>query len=168
MKPLSFSTVFWIVVALVSARSAAMVMNRIADLKYDAANPRTAVRPMVTGQVSKPAAWTYLAVACGLFLLAAAMLGPLCLTLSPLVLAWLLGYSYTKRFTELCHIWLGTATALAPMGAWLAVTGIWDWRVVVLCLAVALWVAGFDVIYACQDIDFDQSQGLNPSPRAWG
>jgi 4-hydroxybenzoate polyprenyltransferase len=168
VKPLSFSTVFWIVVALVSARSAAMVMNRIADLKYDAANPRTAVRPMVTGQVSKPAAWTYLAVACGLFLLAAAMLSPLCLTLSPLVLAWLLGYSYTKRFTELCHIWLGTATALAPMGAWLAVTGIWDWRVVVLCLAVALWVAGFDVIYACQDIDFDQSQGLKSIPARLG
>ena len=79
-----------------------------------------------------------------------------------------MGYSYTKRFTELCHIWLGTATALAPMGAWLAVAGVWDWRVVVLCLAVAFWVAGFDVIYACQDIDFDQSQGLKSIPARLG
>ena len=168
VNPINFAAVFWIVLALVSARSAAMVMNRIADLKYDAANPRTAIRPTVTGKVSGPMAWTYLAIASGLFILAAGMLSKLCLIFSPFVLAWLLGYSFTKRFTALCHVWLGTATALAPFGAWVAVTGNIDWRILVLCAAVSLWVAGFDVIYACQDIDFDQSQGLKSIPAKLG
>jgi 4-hydroxybenzoate polyprenyltransferase len=166
--PVRFSALFWIVVALVAARSAAMIMNRIADKNYDALNPRTAGRPIVTGQVSIGLAWLWLALACGLFVLASAMLNPLALMLSPVALLWVLGYSFTKRFTALCHIWLGAATALAPLGAWIAITGTWDWRAVVLAVAVALWVAGFDVIYACQDIEFDQGQALHSIPALLG
>ncbi len=158
----------WIVVALVSARSAAMVMNRIADLRYDAANPRTAQRSLVTGAVTKTQAWLYLAAACGVFVVAAWMLSPTCLALSPVALAWVLSYSFTKRFTFLCHVWLGIATALAPVGAWVAVTGYIDWRIVLFGIGAACWVAGFDVIYACQDIDFDRSQGLHSLPARLG
>lgn len=158
----------WIVVALISARSAAMVMNRIADLRYDSANPRTAQRSLVTGEVTKTQAWVYLAAACAVFVLAAWMLSPTCLALSPIALAWVLSYSFTKRFTFLCHVWLGIATALAPVGAWVAVTGYIDWRIVVFGIGAACWVAGFDVIYACQDIDFDRSQGLHSLPARLG
>jgi 4-hydroxybenzoate polyprenyltransferase len=167
-KPVTVLTVLWIVAALVAARSAAMVMNRIADLKYDSINPRTNNRPLVTGQVSKLQAWLYLAAACGIFVLAAGMLGRLPLILSPLALLWVLGYSYTKRFTALCHLWLGAATALAPLCTWIGVTGGWDWRALVLAVAVACWVAGFDIIYACQDIGFDQKQGLHSIPARLG
>ena len=108
----------WIVVALVSARSAAMIMNRIADLRYDSANPRTSQRSLVTGAVTKAQAWLYLVSSCGVFVVAAWLLSPTCLALSPVALAWVLSYSFTKRFTFLCHVWLGIATALAPVGAW--------------------------------------------------
>lgn len=168
VSPVTIGVLFWMVVALVAARSAAMIMNRIADQNYDASNPRTADRPLVTGRVSLGLAWLWLALACGLFGLASAMLNPLALMLSPLALVWVLGYSFTKRFTALCHLWLGTATALAPVGAWIAVTGAWDWRAAVLAGAVALWVAGFDVIYACQDIDFDREQALHSLPARLG
>lgn len=168
VSPVTIGVLFWMVVALVAARSAAMIMNRIADQNYDASNPRTADRPLVTGRVSPGLAWLWLALACGLFGLASAMLNPLALMLSPLALVWVLGYSFTKRFTALCHLWLGTATALAPLGAWIAVTGAWDWRAAVLAGAVALWVAGFDVIYACQDIDFDREQALHSLPARLG
>jgi 4-hydroxybenzoate polyprenyltransferase len=168
VKPVTFWTFLWIVVALVSARSAAMVMNRIADLKYDAANPRTNQRPLVTGKVSRAQAWLWLGTACAVFVLAAWALNPLCLALSPVALIWVLGYSFTKRFTALCHIWLGLATALAPLGAWVAVTGGFHWGAVTLAIAAACWVAGFDVIYACQDIDFDRAQGLNSLPARLG
>ncbi len=165
---LRWSTLWWVVVALVAARSAAMIMNRIADRDFDAANPRTAGRPLVTGRVSRSRAWTWLVLACGLLVLAAWFINPLCFKLSPLALAWVLGYSFSKRFTALCHLWLGVATALAPLGAWLAVTGTWDWRALVLAVSVALWVAGFDIIYACQDIDFDRRQGLSSLPARLG
>jgi 4-hydroxybenzoate polyprenyltransferase len=168
VKPVTFWTFLWIVVALVSARSAAMVMNRIADLKYDAANPRTNQRPLVTGKVSRAQAWLWLGTACAVFVLAAWALNPLCLALSPVALIWVLGYSFTKRFTALCHLWLGLATALAPLGAWVAVTGSFHWGAVTLAIAAACWVAGFDVIYACQDIDFDRAQGLNSLPARLG
>ncbi|BEQ14480.1 4-hydroxybenzoate octaprenyltransferase [Desulfoferula mesophila] len=166
--PLTVGIFFWVVVALVAARSAAMIMNRIADRRYDALNPRTAMRPLVTGRVSPALAWAWLVLACALLVLAAAMLNPLCLRLSPVALAWVLGYSFTKRFTWLCHLWLGLATALAPLGAWIAVTGAWDWRAAVLAGAAALWVVGFDVIYACQDIEFDTSQCLHSLPARLG
>ncbi len=168
ITPVTLGVLFWMVVALVAARSAAMIMNRIADKNFDALNPRTAGRPLVTGQVSAGLAWLWLVLACGIFLLASAMLNPLALMLSPIALVWVLSYSFTKRFTALCHLWLGAATALAPLGAWIAVTGTWDWRAVVLAGAVALWVAGFDVIYACQDIDFDQGQVLHSLPVRLG
>ena len=167
-RPLRWATLGWVVVALVAARSAAMIMNRIADQDFDARNPRTAGRPLVTGRVSRPLAWTWLVLACAVFLAAAWFINPLCFKLAPLALAWILGYSFSKRFTALCHLWLGAATALAPLGAWLAVTGAWDWRALVLALAVALWVAGFDIIYACQDIEFDRAQGLSSLPARLG
>lgn len=168
LKPVTWAVLLWVVVALVAARSAAMIMNRIADQKLDAANPRTADRPLVTGQVSAPLAWAWLIGSSAVFIFAAAMLSPLCLKLSPIALAWVLGYSFAKRFTALCHIWLGLATALAPMGAWLAVTGQWHVGALVLACAAALWVAGFDIIYACQDVEFDQAKGLHSIPAKLG
>lgn len=168
VSPLTVGKVFWVVVALVAGRSAAMIMNRIADRDIDALNPRTAMRPMVTGRVSPALAWAWLGLACGVLVLAAWMLTPLCLKLSPVAIIWVLGYSFTKRFTWLCHVWLGLATALAPLGAWIAVTGSWDWRAAVLAGSAALWVAGFDVIYACQDIDFDQDHCLHSLPAHLG
>ncbi|MBI5524026.1 MAG: 4-hydroxybenzoate octaprenyltransferase [Desulfarculus sp.] len=168
VRPLTLGVMFWVVVALVSARSAAMVMNRIADRDYDAQNPRTKDRPLITGQVSALQAWLWLVAACAIFVLAAWRLGDICLKLSPVALIWVLGYSFTKRFTALCHVWLGLATALAPLGAWLAVAGQFSWGAVVLALACAAWVAGFDVIYACQDIAFDQEQGLKSLPARLG
>ncbi|MGD9124260.1 MAG: 4-hydroxybenzoate octaprenyltransferase [Desulfarculaceae bacterium] len=168
VRPVTTAVMFWIVTALVSARSAAMVMNRIADRRFDALNPRTQGRPLVDGRVSPTWAWLYLLIASTVFFFASWRLGPLCLGLSPLALAWVLSYSYTKRFTDLCHLWLGVATALAPLGAWLAVAGAWDWRILVLVGAVALWVAGFDIIYACQDIDFDISHRLHSLPAGLG
>ena len=168
VSPLTVGKVFWVVAALVAARSAAMIMNRIADRRIDAMNPRTAARPLVSGRVSPALAWAWLVLACGVLVLAAAMLNPLCFALSPVALLWVLGYSFTKRFTWLCHVWLGLATALAPLGAWIAVTGSWDWRAAVLAIAAALWVAGFDVIYACQDIEFDQAHALYSLPARLG
>ncbi|MCB2187753.1 MAG: putative 4-hydroxybenzoate polyprenyltransferase [Deltaproteobacteria bacterium] len=167
-EPLRLETFLWVVVALVAARSAAMIMNRLADLPFDAQNPRTAGRSLVTGQVSPRLAWLWLLLTVAVFVSAAGMLNPLCLWLSPLALAWVLGYSYTKRFTSLCHLWLGVATALAPLGAWVAVTGTLDWRLLVLGGAVAAWVAGFDIIYACQDVEFDRGQGLLSLPACRG
>ncbi|CAO0823327.1 4-hydroxybenzoate polyprenyltransferase [Desulfarculales bacterium] len=168
VRPLTMGVLFWVVVALVSARSAAMVMNRIADKDYDAKNPRTKDRPLITGQVSTLQAWVWLFAACSLFVLAAAILGDICLKFSPVALVWVLGYSFSKRFTALCHIWLGLATALAPLGAWLAVAGQFSWGVVILAVSCAGWVAGFDVIYACQDIGFDQEQGHKSLPVRLG
>jgi 4-hydroxybenzoate polyprenyltransferase len=168
VEPVTAGVVGWIVAALVAARTAAMVTNRIADRRVDAANPRTAGRPLITGRVSVAAAWGWLALAVAAFLLACWRLNPLALALSPVALAWVMGYSFSKRFTALCHLWLGSATALAPLGAWIAVTGAWDWRAVVLAGAVALWVAGFDVIYAVQDLEFDRGHGLRSVPARLG
>jgi 4-hydroxybenzoate polyprenyltransferase len=168
VEPVTPGVVGWTVAALVAARTAAMVTNRIADRRVDAANPRTAGRPLITGRVSVAAAWAWLAAAVGVFLLACWRLNPLALALSPVALAWVMGYSFSKRFTALCHLWLGSATALAPLGAWIAVTGAWDWRAAVLAGAVALWVAGFDVIYAVQDLEFDRSHGLRSVPARLG
>lgn len=168
VSPVTLPKLFYILVALVSARTAAMLANRLADRRFDAANPRTAGRHSVTGRVSPAVALAWLCASCALFVLAAAMLGRLCLLLSPVALVWVLGYSFAKRFTALCHLWLGSATALAPLGTWIAVTGGFDWRALLLAAAVSLWVAGFDVIYACQDIGFDQGQGLFSLPASLG
>jgi len=160
--------VFWIVVAMVSARSAAMGFNRLVDQEIDTKNPRTAGRELPRGIVSRGEAWLFVALSVAVFVLAAAMLNPLCLALTPVALLIVLGYSYTKRFTAASHLVLGLALAVAPVGAWLAIRGRFDVVPVVLGLAVLLWVAGFDTLYACQDVEFDRQQGLRSLPASVG
>lgn len=149
-----------IVAAMVTARSAAMAFNRIADAPIDAKNPRTQNRHLPRGILTKKFAWGFTMVSCGLFLLTCSFINPLAFLLSPLVLIWLLAYSYTKRFTWLTHLWLGISLGLAPLGAWVAVTGDWPWPVLSLGAAVTFWAAGFDIIYAAQDVDFDRREGI--------
>ncbi len=165
-------TFFWISVAMAAARTVAMAFNRIADLAYDARNPRTAQRPLVTGQVSLSTAWGGTLVALALLVLAAWRLGPLPLRLLPLALLALFGYSFTKRFTWISHFILGMTDGLAPMGAWVAVRGSLfgaaDLPAWLLWLAVTLWIGGFDIIYACQDVAFDRAEGLYAIPARFG
>ncbi|MBM3735849.1 MAG: 4-hydroxybenzoate octaprenyltransferase [Acidobacteria bacterium] len=158
----------WIVVAMVSARSAAMTFNRIADAKIDARNPRTRLRQLPAGALSHRFAWGFFLAACAVFLLAAGMLNFLCLQLAPAALAVVLLYSYTKRFTAWCHVVLGFALGIAPPAAWIAVTGSLDPKILWLTAAVTMWTAGFDIIYACQDYEFDGSEGLFSLPRRFG
>ena len=158
----------WIVVAMVAARSAAMTFNRIVDAGLDAKNPRTKMRHLPAGQLSARFAWGFLITAMAVFLLAAGMLNPLCLKLAPVALGVVLIYSYTKRFTSWCHLVLGFALGMAPAAAWIAVTGALDSRILWLTAAVTLWTAGFDIIYACQDYDFDEREGLFSLPRRMG
>lgn len=164
----SWRTVGWIVVAMVGARSAAMGFNRLADRAFDAVNPRTAERALPTGRVSPAFVALFVLASLGLFLLAAWRLGPLVLALSPIAILILLGYSYTKRFTTLSHLVLGVALSGAPLGAWIAVRGDVRPAPFVLAGAVVLWVAGFDVLYALADIDFDRRHGLRSIPAALG
>jgi 4-hydroxybenzoate polyprenyltransferase len=157
----------WILVAMVGARSAAMAFNRLVDRRFDAANPRTRTRAIPAGLLSERYVVVFTIIAAGLFFLAAAMLNPLTLKLAPVALASVLFYSYTKRFTAFSHLVLGWALAIAPTGAWIAVRGTIDSAVpVLLSLAVLLWTAGFDIIYACQDREFDRQAGLHSIP-AW-
>ncbi|HKY31688.1 MAG TPA: UbiA-like polyprenyltransferase [Candidatus Polarisedimenticolia bacterium] len=160
--------VVWIVLAMVGARTAAMSFNRIADRRLDALNPRTAGRPLPSGRMPSGTAWVVLALSVALFIGAAAALSLLCLALSPVALGIVLGYSYTKRFTSLSHLVLGMSLAIAPVGAWLAVAGPASWAPVVLAGAVVSWTAGFDIIYACQDVSFDRSHGLRSIPARLG
>jgi 4-hydroxybenzoate polyprenyltransferase len=158
----------WIVVAMVAARSAAMTMNRIADLRYDRENPRTAKRALVTGELSVGFAWAFTLIAVAVFGVAAWQLNPLALKLSPVAIAILFFYSFTKRFTNWSHIFLGFALGISPAAAWIAISGGLDWRMLILCAAVTLWVGGFDVLYACQDVDYDKSAGLFSVPKRFG
>src|ERR1700759_3722249 len=158
----------WIIVCMVSARSAAMAFNRLVDAKLDAENPRTAMRALPAGQLSQGFVLTFTVVACGVFLLGAWMLNRLTLELAPLALAVVLVYSYMKRVTRWSHLVLGLALGIAPTAAGIAVRGSLDWRIVVLTGAVLLWVGGFDVLYACQDFDHDRRVGLNSVPQAFG
>jgi 4-hydroxybenzoate polyprenyltransferase len=158
----------WIVVAMVSARSSAMTINRIADLRYDKANPRTARRALATGALSLSFAWLFTFGAMVVFIVAAWQLNPLALKLAPLALFILFFYSFTKRFTNWSHLFLGFALGISPAAAWIAVTGHLELRMLILCAAVTLWVGGFDVLYACQDLDFDQRAGLFSVPRRFG
>jgi 4-hydroxybenzoate polyprenyltransferase len=158
----------WILLAMVGARSAAMTFNRLADQGYDSRNPRTSGRPLVTGALSRRFAWGFLLSACALFILSAARLNRLAFLLSLPVLALLLGYSYAKRFTWGAHFLLGASLGCAPLGAWVAVRGDIAAAPVLLGLAVLLWTAGFDIIYACQDTAFDRDVGLHSIPRRWG
>jgi 4-hydroxybenzoate polyprenyltransferase len=158
----------WIVVAMVGARSAAMTFNRIADAKIDAKNPRTAERAIPKGLVSIVEAWVFLIVSAGLLVLAAGMLNKLALVLSPVALALVLGYSYTKRFTSWSHLVLGVSLGIAPVGAWIAVKGQITLAPLILAACVTLWTAGFDIIYSLQDIEFDRKMGLFSIPKALG
>jgi len=158
----------WIVLCMVSARSAAMAFNRIADAQIDAANPRTAARAIPAGALSQRFAAVFVTISCGLFVLGASQLNRATLYLSPLALAIVLLYSYTKRFTRWSHLVLGFALGMAPAAAWIAVRGSLDPRILLLTAAVTFWVGGFDVLYACQDIDFDRANGLNSIPQALG
>jgi 4-hydroxybenzoate polyprenyltransferase len=158
----------WIVVAMVSARSAAMAFNRVADATIDAANPRTRTRALPAGELTPAFVTTFVVVACAIFILAAARLNRLTLILSPVALAVILLYSYTKRFTRWSHLVLGFALGIAPAAAWIAVRGSLDLRILLLTGAVTFWVGGFDVLYACQDYDFDSEADLHSLPRFIG
>ncbi len=160
--------VFWIVVAMVAARSAAMGFNRLVDHAIDARNPRTAGRELPRGILSRREVLAFIVLSSAVLVLAAGMLNPLCLALSPVALAIVFGYSYTKRLTAGTHLVLGLALAVAPVGAWLAVRGQFDTVPIVLGLAVLLWVAGFDTIYACQDVAFDRAEALHSIPARLG
>src|ERR1700722_2028768 len=164
----SLQQVFWIVVAMVAARSAAMTVNRIVDLRYDRENPRTRTRALVTGALRVSFAWIFTLAAVAVFVLAAWQLNPLALKLSPVAVAILFFYSFTKRFTNWSHLFLGFALGVAPAAAWIAITGHLDARMLILCAAVTLWVGGFDVLYACQDVDFDKRAGLFSVPKKFG
>jgi 4-hydroxybenzoate polyprenyltransferase len=158
----------WIIVAMVAARSAAMAFNRLADASIDAANPRTSARALPAGQLTPAFVATFVLISSLVFTVAAAELNRLALWLSPVTLAVLLLYSYTKRFTRWSHLVLGFALGIAPSAAWIAVRGSLDPRILLLTAAVTFWVAGFDVLYACQDFDFDRSSGLHSIPRYLG
>ncbi|BCA78373.1 UbiA-like polyprenyltransferase [Desulfuromonas sp. AOP6] len=164
----TFMQIVWICLAMVGARSGAMGLNRIIDATIDAKNPRTAQRHIPAGKVSMPEAWGFVLASFALLLFSAWMLNPLCLKLSPLALFFLALYSYCKRFTPLAHIVLGICLAAAPIGAWIALRGDVSWQVLVLGLAVLFWVAGFDILYALQDLDFDREQGLHSIPSRLG
>jgi 4-hydroxybenzoate polyprenyltransferase len=164
----SWQQILWIIVAMVGARSAAMTINRIADLEFDARNPRTASRALPAGQLSLGFAWIFTIAASAVLVIAAWRLNPLALKLSPLALAILFLYSYTKRFTALSHFVLGFCLGISPAAAWIAIRGSLDLRILILCAAVTLWVGGFDVLYACQDVDFDHSAGLHSIPKKFG
>jgi 4-hydroxybenzoate polyprenyltransferase len=158
----------WIIVAMVSARSAAMAFNRILDRDIDARNPRTRMRHLPAGILSPRFAWGFVLISILVFLLAARALNPLCLKLAPLALAIVFFYSFTKRFTAFSHLVLGLSLGIAPTAAWIAVTGSLDSRILWLTAAVMFWAAGFDVIYSCQDYEFDVSAGLFSLPRRFG
>jgi 4-hydroxybenzoate polyprenyltransferase len=158
----------WIVVAMVAARSAAMAFNRVADATIDAANPRTRSRALPSGMLSPAFVSTFIVISCGILVLAAWQLNRVAFFLSPLALAIVLLYSYTKRFTRWSHLALGIALGIAPAAAWIAVRGSLEPRILLLSAAVTFWVGGFDVLYSCQDFDFDRSAGLHSIPRHMG
>lgn len=164
----SWIQVVYIVVCMVMARSSAMGFNRIVDRGIDAKNPRTANREIPAGKISVSAAWAFTLGSAAIFVVFAGLLGPLTLQLSPIVLVVVWGYSLTKRITALCHLVLGLALALAPTAVWIALTGSWGWTPAFLSLAVGTWVAGFDIIYACQDYEFDSKEGLYSIPAVLG
>jgi len=164
----SAGTWVWVAVAMVSARTAAMAFNRLVDHQIDAINPRTAGRALPAGRLSRRFASAVTAGSAAVFVFAAAMLNPLCLALAAPALAVLLGYSYAKRFTAASHLWLGVALGMAPIGAWLAVTGRPERPALILAAAVCFWVAGFDVIYSLQDESFDRDHALHSLPARLG
>jgi 4-hydroxybenzoate polyprenyltransferase len=167
-QPFAWSQVAWIVVCMVSARSAAMGFNRLVDARMDALNPRTAMRELPRGLLSKPEATLFVIVASVVFVLAASRLSPLCLALAPVALAVVFWYSLAKRYTTYTQMFLGLALAVAPVGGWLAAGGRGGTEPWLLGLAIGLWVGGFDILYACQDVDFDRRHGLRSIPATYG
>jgi 4-hydroxybenzoate polyprenyltransferase len=167
-QKIAYWDLVWILVAMVGARSAAMGFNRIVDAAIDEKNPRTAIREIPSGILSQRQAAVFVGVSSILFIGAAALLSPLCFFLSFPVLFFLFFYSYTKRFTRYCHLYLGFAISLAPVGAWVAITNSLSPGIVFLCLSLWTYIAGFDILYACQDIDFDREQGLFSLPSKIG
>jgi len=160
--------VLWIVVAMVAARSAAMGFNRLVDAEYDARNPRTAMRELPQGAITRPAATVFVVISSVVFVAAAGQLSTLCLALSPVALAIVFWYSLAKRYTAYTQAFLGLAMAVAPVGGWLAAGGRGGWEPWLLGLAIGLWVGGFDVLYACQDLEFDRAHGLQSIPVRFG
>lgn len=157
-----------VTVCMVGLRTFAMAANRIIDREIDARNPRTAGRELVTGAVSVRSAWTGAGIALVVFLGSAALLNPLCLALAPVAVVPMVVYPYGKRFTNFPQAILGLAQAMGPVGAWLAVTGEWSWEAVVLGLAIGVWIGGFDLIYACQDVESDRAEGVKSVPARFG
>ena len=155
-------------VAMVAVRSFAMAVNRLVDLPIDAKNPRTLSRPLVSGELQVFETRVFIAASAVVFIVACWLLNPLCLALSPLALIWSGLYSYTKRFTPLCHFFLGSVLGLAPLAGWLAVSPVVQLAPVLLALGVTLWVGGFDILYACQDVEFDRAEGLHSLPANAG
>ncbi len=164
----SFRQLAWIIVCMVSARSAAMAFNRLADHEIDGANPRTKMRALPAGHLSRQFVVAFIVVSCTIFVLGASQLNRLTLMLSPVALAIVMAYSYTKRFTRWSHLVLGFSLGIAPSAAWIAVRGSLDPRILILTAAVTCWVGGFDVLYACQDFEFDSERGLHSVPRYFG
>ncbi len=164
----SLAKLGWILVAMVGARSCAMAFNRLADAEIDSKNPRTVTRAIPAGLITKGSVWVFTIVSAALLVFAAWRLNPLAFALSPVALLVIMGYSYTKRFTALSHFWLGLALSISPVGAWIAIKGQFDWTPIVLCSVVLLWTAGFDIIYACQDVNFDRKHGLYSIPARIG
>jgi 4-hydroxybenzoate polyprenyltransferase len=171
VAPIRGAAVVWVVIAFTSARFAAMGFNRIADREIDARNPRTREREIPSGAMTVREAGIAVVIACVIFVLSAWRLNTLCLLLSPVALAWVFFYSYTKRFTRWSHLALGIGLSIAPVGGYLAVTGRWSepwWMLIALAIAVATWVAGFDMLYALQDVSFDRENGLYSVPATFG
>ncbi|NUM80213.1 UbiA family prenyltransferase [bacterium] len=166
--PLTIEKIFWIIMAMIGARTAAMGFNRIVDAPFDAQNPRTANREIPRGVIGKSTAALFVILSAALLIVASYFLNALCFYLSPLALAIVLFYSLTKRFTSWSHVFLGIALGVAPLGAWIALSGEWNWYAFMLGCAVLAWVAGFDIIYACQDYEFDKETGLFSIPKTFG
>jgi len=164
----TWQLIFWIIIAMIGARSSAMGFNRLIDADFDAANPRTSNREIPSGHLSIDSVRLFVVIFSCLFIIAAAMINTLCLILSFPVLAILLLYSYMKRFTSLSHLYLGFAISLAPMGAWIAITGTLSLNICLLSIALMMYIAGFDILYACQDYAFDQTHGLYSMPAKLG
>src|SRR6266545_3616245 len=162
-RPLRVSDLGWVILAFTAARFAAMAFNRIVDREIDVRNPRTAMRELPRGTIGVGETWIAVVIASGLFVYSASQLNALCLSLSPVALAWVFFYSFTKRFTRWSHLVLGGSLAIAPVGGYLAVTGAWShpwWMLIALAIGVAAWVAGFDIFYSLQDVAFDRAERL--------
>jgi len=170
-RPLRLSDLGWVIAAFTAARFAAMAFNRIVDREIDQRNPRTSMRELPRGTLGVGETWIAVLIASGLFVFAASQLNALCLALSPVALAWIFFYSYTKRFTRWSHLVLGGSLAIAPVGGYLAVAGVWSrpwWMLIALATGVATWVAGFDIFYSLQDVEFDRAERLQSIPASLG